>query len=415
MRAAFAFELSKQFNHRRATESAMNSFTSLVFNRSTRQSALSIQLFLKFLAQQGNLITRAGNQSKIPKTIKNIFRFHKAARIFLSFGVMLALSGCGVFQHKVDLKKIPVVSIEATQANGPGIAPGDKSPLVVTVTQPDGKKLTTEGKGKGPVRWRDLAVTSTVAAANNKGVLTLSKDPRESEGKLPHVTIAVPSHPDVKPVNLDIPLRYDRDFKIGFAGPSGRSGWDGQDGTDGSNGSTGSIDPDHPSPGGDGTNGGNGTDGGNGDDGGDGPPVRVVVAIYYPPVQVASASAAGTTMAASSPLLQVSVSSGKTEQFFLVDPKGGSLTITSAGGSGGSGGRGGRGGRGGTGGSGIPSGRDGMNGSDGQSGFSGHDGKGGPIYVTYDPRAKPYLGAIQLRNPGGPAPVLNEMTVAPLW
>jgi hypothetical protein len=119
--------------------------------------------------------------------------------------------------------------------------------------------------------------------------------------------------------------------------------------------------------------------------------------------------------AISGPLLQVSVQSGKSEQLFLVDPNGGSLTVTSAGGSGGSGGRGGRGGRGGSGGAGIPSGRDGMNGSDGRSGFSGHDGKGGSIFVTYDPRVKPYLGAIQLRNPGGPAPILSEQSVRPLW
>ena len=353
---------------------------------------------------------------------------------------IFALTGCAVFSPKVDLKKIPVASIDATQANGPGIAPGEKSPLVVTVTEANGKQLRTEGKGKGPVRWRDLAVTSTVASANAKGVLTLAKDPRSSEGRLPHVTIAVPSHPDVKPVELDVPLRYDRAFKATFTGSSGSSGWDGQDGTDGSSGSIGSIDLNNPSPGGDGSNGGNGTNGGDGGPGGDGPPVRVVVAIHYPPVQVSNAavnssavpSAPATGVAnpnpvaanapilaslppTSGPLLQVSVTSGSTEQLFLVDPNGGSLTITSAGGSGGAGGRGGRGGRGGSGGAGIPSGRDGMSGSDGLGGNFGSNGNGGPIFVTYDPRTKPYLGAIVLKNPGGPKPVLNEMAVAPLW
>jgi len=337
------------------------------------------------------------------RTIQNAPARHNDAGISLSLSALAVaalLSGCAVFQHKVDLKKIPVVSIEAAQANGPGIAPGDKSPLVVTVTQPDGKKLTTEGKGKGPVRWKDLAVTSSVAAANTKGVLNLSSDPRASEGRLPHVTIAVPSHPDVTPAQLDIPLRYDRSFKASFSGASGSSGWDGQDGMDGSSGSMGSTDPDHPSAGGDGGSGTNGTDGSNGNAGSDGPPVRVLVAIR--------AGEAG-------PLLQVSVSSGKSERLFLVDPNGGSLTVTSAGGSGGSGGRGGRGGRGGSGGIGSPNGRDGSNGLDGHSGMSGSDGKGGPILVTYDPRTKPYLGAIQLRNPGGPAPIVKEEPVGPLW
>ena len=47
---------------------------------------------------------------------------------------------------KVYLEKIPVSSIEASLPKGPGIAPGQKSPLVVTVKQPDGKVLLTEGR-----------------------------------------------------------------------------------------------------------------------------------------------------------------------------------------------------------------------------------------------------------------------------
>jgi hypothetical protein len=47
--------------------------------------------------------------------------------------------------------------------------------------------------------------------------------------------------------------------------------------------------------------------------------------------------------------------------------------------------------------------------------MSGRDGSGGPIFVTYDPRARPYLNAIQLRNPDGPAPIVKEGPVGPLW
>src|SRR6185312_11866261 len=302
----------------------------------------------------------------------------RTVAIIFSSAAILTLSGCAVFQQRVDLKKVPIVSIQATQANGPGITPGDKSPLVVTVVQPDGKALTTEGKGHGTVRWKDLAVSSTVAAVNTKGVLTLPGDPRVSEGQLPHVSITVPSHPDVHAAELDVPLRYDRNYSVSFSGAPGSSGSDGMNGTDGTNG----------------------TDGGNGDNGSDGPPVRVLVALHQ---------------AASGPLLQVSVSSGQTQKFFLVDPHGGSITITSAGGAGGSGGKGGRGGRGGSGGIGSPSGSSGSDGLSGRDGMDGWPGKGGLIFVTYDPGAKPYVGAIQLRNPSGPPPVIKEAPIGPLW
>jgi hypothetical protein len=383
----------------------MNSFTALVV---TRRIANKTRAIANFVCSIRNF----------PRPGARRLSFSIAAAPAMA--AIFALTGCAVFSSKVDLKKIPVVSIDAAQANGPGIAPGDKSPLIVTVTDAKGKQLKTEGKGKGPVRWRDLAVTSTVASANTKGVLTLSNDPRVSEGQLPHVTIAVPSHPDVKSVQLDVPLRYDRDFKATFRGFSGSSGGDGQDGSDGSNGSLGSISSENPSPGGDGSNGGNGTPGDPGGPGGDGPPVTVLVALHYAPVVVsapagAASSNPGALGSMAGPLLQVSVSSGRTQQLFLVDPHGGSLTITSAGGSGGSGGRGGRGGRGGSGGAGTPSGHDGMSGSDGPSGSSGRDGNGGPIFVTYDPRTRPYLGAIQLRNPRGPKPVVKEGAVGPLW
>jgi len=324
----------------------------------------------------------------------------RTVAILFSSAAILTLSGCAIFQQRVDLKKVPIVSIQATQANGSGIAPGDKSPLVVTVVQPDGKALTTEGKGHGTVRWKDLAVSSTVAAVNTKGVLTLPGDPRVSEGQLPHVSITVPSHPDVHAAELDVPLRYDRNYSVSFSGAPGSSGSDGMNGADGSSGSMGSLDPEHPSAGGNGTDGTNGTDGGNGDNGSDGPPVRVLVALRQ---------------AASGPLLQVSVSSGQTQKLFLVDPHGGSITITSAGGPGGSGGRGGRGGRGGSGGIGSPSGSSGSDGLSGRDGMDGWPGKGGPIFVTYDPGAKPYVGAIQLRNPSGPPPVIKEAPIGPLW
>ena len=321
----------------------------------------------------------------------------------LAVTALFALSGCAKIQvkmgAKVYLAKLPVASIEVSQPKGPGIGPGQRSPLVVTVTQPDGKVLKTEGAGDGKVLWEDLKVESTVVAVNKKGIVSLSEDPRISDGKLPHLVITVPSHPDLH-AELDIPLRYDYKFRANFSGSSGSNGLSGSDGTSGMSGTPGSMDPEHPSAGGNGSDGGRGSDGSNGGSGENGRPVELWVALRPGP----------------HPLLQVSVlAEGKTRFFYLVDPHGGSLTVSSDGGSGGSGGKGGRGGRGGSGGIGTPNGSSGMDGSNGSDGMSGSSGRGGKITVTYDPQVKPYLDAIHLSNSGGPKPVYYEGPVDPLW
>jgi hypothetical protein len=329
--------------------------------------------------------------------------FLRVLRIGAGVGCLLALSGCTPIKVKLGMKvylaKTPVASIAASLPKGPGIAPGEKMPLVVVVTEPDGKILQTEGAGKGKVLWKDLTVTATVATVNQKGIVSLPKDPRISDGKLAHVTITVPSHPDVHPADLDIPVRYNYAFISNFSGSSGSSGMNGTDGMAGSSGSPGSTDPNNPSAGGNGGNGTNGSDGGDGGPGGDAPPVEVRIALR-----------AGTH-----PLLQVGVSALGHQKLYLVDPQGGSLTVRADGGAGGSGGRGGRGGQGGSGGIGSPSGSSGSSGSDGRNGFDGSPGRGGSIAVTYDPPAKPFLATIHLSNVGGPKPVFNEAPVAPLW
>jgi hypothetical protein len=269
----------------------------------------------------------------------------------------------------------------------------------VDVADSTGKVLVTEGKGKGKVLWKDLAVTATVVSYK-KGVITLPPDPRLSDGKTGHLVITVPSHPGIQ-TELDIPLRYNYAFLANYSGASGSNGSDGTNGSSGSNGSPGSIDPDNPSPGGNGGDGGNGTDGGNGSDGSDGPPVTVVA----------------TLRSGDHPLLQIGITSPahKREHFYLIDPQGGSLTINDNGGSGGSAGRGGSGGSGGSGGFGIPSGSNGNSGRSGSDGRAGSDGRGGTITLTYDPSVKAYLSAIHLANSGGPPPSLIEAPVASLW
>jgi len=234
---------------------------------------------------------------------------------------------------------------------------------------------------------------------NNKGVLSLASDPRLSEGKLPHVTITAPSHPDLK-AELDVPIRYDRQFAAAFAGSSGSNGLDGTNGTDGINGIMGSIDPDHPEAGGDGSDGTNGTDGQNGGNGDDGPPVQVRVTLRQ---------------GSEPPLLQIAVQAERKTTMFLVDPQGGSLTVKSVGGDAGQGGKGGHGGRGGSGGVGTPNGRDGRDGSNGQDGFPGSSGRGGLITLIYDPQVRPFLSVIHLPKSDGPKPIIREEPVGQLW
>lgn len=326
----------------------------------------------------------------------------KFALALLGPACLFGLGGCTALQVKLGMKvylaQTPAASIDVRLPKGPAIAPGQKSPLVVAVTEPDGKVLLTEGQGAGKVMWKDLQVAATVVSVNKKGIIALRHDPRASDGKVGHVVVTVPSHPDLR-AELDIPFRYDIAYSSNFSGLPGSPGFDGSNGISGTSGSSGSIDPNNPSPGGDG---GDGTDGSNGDDGGAGgnaPPVDVRV----------------TVQPGDHPLLQASVSAlGKT-RFYLIDPQGGSLTVHADGGPGGTGGRGGRGGSGGAGGIGTPSGNSGRSGLDGHDGSNGPAGRGGKITVTYDSAVAPYLDKIRLSYCNGPPPVFDKEPVPQLW
>ena len=177
---------------------------------------------------------------------------------------LLSLIGCAPLKvrlgSRIPLPETPVSSIQATLPKGHAIAPGEKIPLVVSLTQPGGQILQTEGQGHGKIFWHDLKVDTSLVVFNGKGVLALSSDPRESEGQVAHITVTVPSHPDLR-ADLDVPLRYDFPYTANFSASSGSSGFDGSNGTSGSSGTTGSIDPNHPSAGGDGGNGSSGSDG----------------------------------------------------------------------------------------------------------------------------------------------------------
>jgi hypothetical protein len=252
--------------------------------------------------------------------------------------------------------------------------------------------------------WKDLLVTGQGAAAGPKGMLTLSRDPRESEGKAARIQVTVPGQPGVA-AELSILPRYDRPFTAAFLGEAGAAGKDGMSGNKGQDGYYGiSTGGKFLTAGGDGGDGGRGARGQNGRRGGDAPEVVVRVTVRPGPAL----------------LLQAEITGGGRTERFLVDPAAGSLALKVRGGVGGFGGKGGRGGRGGTGGTGSSMGRNGKDGQDGAEGAKGKPGAAGAITIVYDPLVKPHLGRITITNQDGegdpgPAPVFREEPVAPLW
>jgi hypothetical protein len=318
--------------------------------------------------------------------------------------VMLVVCGCTTLQvwtgMRVRLEKTPIASLHAVLPQGPAMYPGEKTPLVVMVVQPGGKVMATEGAGQGKVLWEDLLVTPELVTVERAGIVAMPADPRITDAKNPRLAITVPSHPAVR-TELTIALRYDHAFIADFSGRAGARGMDGMDGSSGMSGSDGSTDATDPSPGGDGSAGSDGGDGQDGGPGEDGPAVLVRVAMHP----------------GESPLLQVCVSGKGSDEYFLVDPTGGSLTVKAEGGKGGYGGRGGRGGKGGSGGCGFPPG---FGGIDGHDGNDGPGGKGGTITVRYTRQARKYLAVISLSTrdgngrPGTP-PVFEEWPISPLW
>ena len=311
-----------------------------------------------------------------------------------SIGIALGL--------RTRLDKVPVTALSASLVPDPGLAPGKKAKLILVASTADGKTLTTVGAGKGPVLFDSFIFQPTIVQVKD-GVVSMPADPRVSEGQTPHLQIAVVGHPEVT-TDLEVPPRYDAAFKAHFSGATGTPGIDGLAGLDGSAGASGSIDLNNPSPGGNGDDGSRGGDGGNGGPGGNAQSVKVAM----------------TLRAGAPQLIEVRVSAGARQQYYLIDPDGGSLSVDANGGAGGRAGNGGRGGRGGSGGSGFPGGLPGTDGPNGSDGFAGPPGLAGTISVTVDPAAQAYLGVLHLSNhngngSAGPAQQVQVQPVAALW
>jgi len=332
----------------------------------------------------------------------------------------VAASGCSALAvHlglRVRLDTVPVTSASAALVSSrdgakiTALGPGQSAGLVIVAITAEGKQFVTVGAGKGKVAFDNYSIEASIVQVSKRGKVSLSSDPRVSDGKVGHLRISPTSHPDVV-TELDVAPRYDIPYVADFSGRSGIDGSEGTagiDGLPGSDGTPGMVDPTTgavgtPGPRGSGTNGGNGGNGSNGGDGSPGEDVHAWIRLEPGP----------------KPLLQIKVSgSSRRQSFYLVDPHGGSLRIESNGGSGGRGGHGGRAGRGGSGGSGFPNGASGADGIAGSDGMSGSDGLAGTIALSVDPDAQQYLKCISWLNHGRGGLGIERTAVepvAPLW
>jgi hypothetical protein len=324
--------------------------------------------------------------------------------MLLVVGLMaLALSGCESIMvmtgARMRLDGVPLQSIAASMPGTGALAPGAKARLSIVATTTDGRTLATAGTGDGKVLPDSYLFEGSIVTVNADGVVKLPADPRLSEGRSPHVRIHAVGQPT--PVaDLDIPVRYDVVFAATYAGADGMDGRNGANGSDGADGTPGNVDLANPSAGGNGGNGGAGMNGEDGDPGVAGPDVQVTIAL-----------APGAH-----PLLRVRASASRKDQFFLVDPDGGSLAITVRGGHGGRGGLAGQGGRGGFGGEGSPSGVPGTPGFEGLAGQDAPGGAAGHVAIAVDPAAAAYLDRVHVTNVDGdgrPGPAA-AITVGPV-
>ena len=168
--------------------------------------------------------------------LKSVLPFHSRwACITALVFAFVTLAGCSSLAVwlglRVRLDKLPVTSVSASMVSKRGCpavsaqGPGQSARLVLVATTQDGKQFATVGAGSGKVAFDNYTTEATIVAVSKRGVVSLSSDPRVSEGKVAHLHIITTAHPEVV-TDLDIPVRYDIPFVANFSGSDGSAGSD---------------------------------------------------------------------------------------------------------------------------------------------------------------------------------------------
>lgn len=289
-------------------------------------------------------------------------------------------------------KTVKDISMMATEK--PALAPGSTFEIGMTAVLEDGKEMKTTGLADGKVKWGNYVVTVTGGTFSN-GTVTINYDPRKIPGYKVSVKCAL-FKDTTRFKTMDWSLNFVASYVANFDGKRGDAGKYGAKGQTGANGAN-----DPKGRGGDGQKGGQGETGGQGENGRNGESVEVYVTAFQ--------DINGVT------LLKVYCKSKNSdkEEFFIVNPAGGSVTITARGGKGGDGGHGGDGGGGGSGGNGHErggntaegsygvGGTSGDGGDGGNGGNGGNGGDGGNITIILDPSAAAYASIFKTDTGGG--------------
>lgn len=270
-----------------------------------------------------------------------------------------------VFLSCFSAKKVKALRVQGG-AEGLRLCPGVHTPILVRARQTNGRLRTTDGQRRERLRWDEVIVRMNGQNFED-GRIWLPQDPRKSMDAEYTLEVFLADRPEMA-VTTTVQARYDCDYVADFSGQPGESGEH-----------TGLFV----------RSGRDGDDGGHGGQGGE-------AAAYVNAMEHQGKN-----------LLQVRVTgtrSGQTlNQYYLLDPSGGSLTIDVSGGPGGVGG----------------SGADGEDGDDadvdddgeqgwgedgeygGDGGDGGFGGAGGQGWVVLDPGVETYADRFTINARGG--------------